>query len=122
MRTGQTDRLLSKADSHSNGQNGPELTSAQFVSGAERQGIELRYIQSGKPNQNVSVECFNRSVLQEVMDVWILDSLAQAQQIRERWRVGYNMLRPPESLGKKTPLAYLPRVVNADTWAFNLFA
>jgi putative transposase len=32
--------------------NGPEMTSAKFISWAEQQGIELRYIQPGKPNQN----------------------------------------------------------------------
>jgi putative transposase len=30
--------------------NGPEMTSAKFVSWAERHGIELSYIQPGKPN------------------------------------------------------------------------
>jgi putative transposase len=35
--------------------NGPEMTSAKFVSWAERQGIELRFIQPGKPNQNTFV-------------------------------------------------------------------
>ena len=29
--------------------NGPRMTSARFVSWAEQQGIELRYIQPGKP-------------------------------------------------------------------------
>jgi putative transposase len=36
--------------------NGPEMTSAKFISWAEQQGIELRYIQPGKPNQNAFIE------------------------------------------------------------------
>ncbi len=42
--------------------NEPEMTSARFVSWAEQQGIELRHIQPGKPNQNAFVERFNKSV------------------------------------------------------------
>jgi putative transposase len=100
--------------------NGPEMTSAKFVSWAERHGIELRYIQPGKPNQNAFVERFNRSVRQEVLNAWLFDSLAQAQQILEGWRIEYNTVRSHESLGKKTPLAYLPRVVNAEVSTFKL--
>ena len=39
--------------------NGPELTSQVFVDWCERQGIEIRYIQPGKPNQNAFIERFN---------------------------------------------------------------
>jgi putative transposase len=63
--------------------NGPEMTSAKFVSWAEQQGIELRYIQPGKPSQNAFVERFNKSVRQEVLNAWLFDSLAPAYQILE---------------------------------------
>jgi hypothetical protein len=36
--------------------------------------------------------------------------LAEAQQTLGDWRIEYNTVRSHESLGKKTPLAYLPRV------------
>lgn len=100
--------------------NGPEMTSAKFVSWAEQQGIELRYIQPGKPNQNAFVERFNKSVRQEVLDAWLFDSLAQAQRILEGWRIEYNTVRSHESLGKKTPQAFLPRVGNAEISTFIL--
>lgn len=100
--------------------NGPEMTSAKFMSWAEQHGIELGYIQPGKPNQNAFIERFNRSVRHEVLDAWLFDSLSQAQQILEGWRVEYNTVRSHESLGKKTPLAYMPRVVNTETSTFNL--
>jgi putative transposase len=100
--------------------NGPEMTSEKFVSWAERHGIELRYIQPGKQNQNAFVDRFNRSVRQEVLHAWLFDSLAQAQQILEGWRIEYNTVRAHESHGKKTPLAYLPRVVNAEISTFKL--
>ncbi len=100
--------------------NGPEMTSAKFVSWAEQHGIELRYIQPVKPNQNAFVERFNRSVRAEVLNAWLFDSLALAQQILEGWRIEYNTVRSHESLDKKTPLAYLPRVVNAEISTFKL--
>lgn len=58
---------------------------------------------------------------QEVLNAWLFDSLSQAQQILEGWRIEYNTVRSHESLGKKTPQAYLPRGVNAETSIFNLF-
>ncbi len=33
--------------------NGPEMTSDLFIISAEEHGVELRFIQSGNPNQNV---------------------------------------------------------------------
>ncbi len=100
--------------------NGPGMKSAKFVSWAERQAIALGYIQPGKPNQNAFVERFNKSVRQEVLYAWLFGSLVQAQQILEGWRIEHNTVRSHESLGKKTPVAYLPRVVDAENSTFNL--
>jgi putative transposase len=100
--------------------NGPEMTSAKFVSWAEGQGIELRYIQLGKPNQNAFVERLNRSVRDEVLNAWLFASLEQAQRILEDWRVDYNELRAHESLGNRPPLVYLPRVANPEISTFDL--
>lgn len=100
--------------------NGPKITSAKFVSWAEQLGIELRYIQPGKPNQNAFVERFNRSLRHEVLDAWLFDSLAHAPQILEGWRIAYSTVRSHELLGNKTPLAYRPRVVNTENATFNL--
>ena len=55
--------------------NDPEITSAKFVSWAERRGIKLSFIQPGKPNQSAFVERFNRSVWQEVLNAWLFGSL-----------------------------------------------
>lgn len=72
---------------------------------AERQGIPLRYIEPGKPNQNFFVGRLNKSIRQQVLDAWLFDSLAQAQQILERSRIDCNTVRSHESHGKKTPAA-----------------
>jgi hypothetical protein len=50
----------------------------------------------------------------------MLDGVYRMLTILEGWRIEYNTVRSHESLGKKTPLAYLPRVVNAESSTFKL--
>jgi putative transposase len=37
---------------------GPEFTAARFVDWAAHNGIQIQYIQAGKPNQNAFIERF----------------------------------------------------------------
>jgi hypothetical protein len=55
-----------------------------------------------------------------MLNAWLFDSLAQAQQILESWRIVYNTAHSHEFLGKKTPLAYLPRVADEEIATFKL--
>jgi putative transposase len=48
--------------------NGTEFTSGAFLSWAEKRGIELRFIQPGKPNQNAFVESFNGKLRLECLN------------------------------------------------------
>ena len=41
--------------------NGPEMTSHDFVEWAQRKGIALNYIEPGEPTQNAYIERFNRT-------------------------------------------------------------
>ena len=100
--------------------NGPEMTSDLFVSWAQEHGIELRFIQPGKPNQNAYVERFNKSVRTEVLNAWLFHSLEQAQEVIEDWREDYNGIRGHESLGNRPPAAYLPRFVKTENSIYNL--
>ena len=61
--------------------NGPEMTAERFVDWANSTGIELRYIQSGKPNENAFIESFRS----EVLDAFLLNSLDAAQEAADYW-------------------------------------
>jgi putative transposase len=41
--------------------NGPELTSVVFTEWCASRGIETRFIQPGKPDQNAFIERFNKT-------------------------------------------------------------
>jgi transposase InsO family protein len=61
--------------------NGPELTSVQLQAWCESNGVELRFIQPGKPNQNAFIERFNRTFRLEVLNAYLFQGL---EQVRER--------------------------------------
>jgi putative transposase len=89
--------------------NGPELTAQVFVEWCERKGIELRYIQPGKPDQNAYIERFNRSYREEVLSAYVFESLEQVRALTDEWLQSYNERRPHDSLGRVPPLTFLPR-------------
>lgn len=88
--------------------NGPEMTSAGFSEWAREHGMQLLFIQPGKPNQNAFIERFNKSFRYEV------------QAAADDWLMDYNEYRCHESLGDVPPAVYLPRVFNQDVSGFNL--
>jgi putative transposase len=47
---------------------GPELIAERFMTWCEDRGIEPRYIQPGKPDQNAFIERFNRTYRTEVLN------------------------------------------------------
>jgi putative transposase len=89
--------------------NGPELTAETFVGWCQRQGIELRYIQPGKRDQNAYIERFNRSYREEVLSAYVFESIEQVRLLTEDWLRTYNEERPHDSLGRVPPLTFLPR-------------
>jgi putative transposase len=87
--------------------NGPELVSVALADWAERRGVELEFIQPGKPTQNSFIERFNRTYREEVLDFYIFSSLAEVREITENWLRQYNEQRPHEALGDLAPSEYL---------------
>ena len=83
--------------------NGPEFVSAQLAGWAEQHGIDLEFIQPGKPTQNSYVERFNRTFREEVLDFYVFSRLSEVRTIVDAWVQEYNEQRPHESLGNLTP-------------------
>jgi putative transposase len=86
--------------------NGPEFTGRAMLTWAHRNGIALRLIEPGKPNQNAYVESFNGRFRDECLNEHWFMSLAHARALIEAWRREYNEERPKESLGGLTPTQF----------------
>jgi len=85
---------------------GPERLSEVCVSWCEENGVEIRYIQPGKPNQNAFIERFNRTYREEVLDAYLFETLEEVQEITYEWMESYNEQRPHDALGGLPPVVY----------------
>ena len=100
--------------------NGAELTSYAFTEWAEQHGVELRFIQPGKPNQNAFIERFNKSFRQEILDANLFNTLSEVQELADEWLNDYNEYRPHESLGNLPPAVFKSRVFKSDVSTLEL--
>ena len=86
--------------------NGSEFCSRAMLTWAQANGVTLRLIEPGKPNQNAYVESFNGRLRDECLNEhWFVD-LSHARRLIEAWRCEYNDERPKKALGGLTPTAY----------------
>lgn len=83
--------------------NGPEYISGELQRWAEEQGIQIEYIQPGKPQQKAYVERFNRTVHYDWLTQYEFDTLAEVQDFATQWMWTYNHERPNMALGGITP-------------------
>src|SRR5678816_4600452 len=90
--------------------NGPEFTAQPFVEWCAEHGVATHYIQPGKPDQNAYIERFNRSYRTEVLNAHLFESIAELRALTDTWLRIYNSERPHDSLGRKPPLEFLPRL------------
>lgn len=88
---------------------GPEFLGQVFVSWCEDNGIFIDYIEPGKPNQNAFIERFNRSLRNEVLDLYLFRNLAQVREIVSQWKRQYNEDRPHDALGGLPPVVYVAK-------------
>jgi putative transposase len=86
--------------------NGPEFI-AQAMEDWCGDQIKLTFIQKGKPHQNGYIERFNRTLRDEVLDVFAFENLTQARLATQAWMWVYNNQRPHSSLGYLTPTQFL---------------
>ncbi len=79
------------------------------------QGLTLRFIEPGKPQQNAYIESFNGKLRDECLNEhWSL-SMRHAQTIIADWRLEYNEVRPQSALGYQTPKEFVERFLTADS-------
>ena len=86
--------------------NGKEFTGKAMLNWAHRNGVALRLIEPGKPNQNAYVESFNGRFRDECLNENWFTSLHHAQALIRAWQCEYNEERPKKALGGLTPAAY----------------
>ena len=87
--------------------NGPEFIAQALSEWAKEKGIEIKFIEKGKPYQNGYIERFNRSFREEVLDGYQFSRLGDAQAMAHAWMWMYNNERPHSALGYKPPVAFL---------------
>jgi len=61
----------------------PTPTSIQMAQWAETHGVELEFIQPGKPMQDGFIERFNRTYLEEVLDMYVFNTIGEVREITE---------------------------------------
>jgi putative transposase len=86
--------------------NGKEFTGKAMLTWAHRNGVCLRLIDPGKPNQNAYVESFTGRFRDECLNDQWFTSLLHAKAVIRAWTREYNEERPKKALGGLTPAAY----------------
>jgi putative transposase len=100
--------------------NGPELIADKVLEWCVAHGVEPRYIQPGKPNQNAFVERFNRTYRTEVLDAYLFASLEEVREITEAWIREYNEERPHDATGRIPPSEFRRQIeakVSTSGWS-----
>lgn len=87
--------------------NGPENISKEMVTWSQTHGVQIKYIQPGKPAQNAFIERFNRTYREEVLDMYLFNDIKEVQEITDQWMNEYNTERPHESLKNLSPRQYM---------------
>jgi putative transposase len=86
--------------------NGPEFIAHLMQDWANRKGVVMAYIEPGKPAQNAYIERFNRTYREEILSMYLFDSLAEVRALTEEWLTDYNWLRPHDALGSLPPSVF----------------
>lgn len=82
---------------------GPEYISDTIVAWAAKNGIQLEFIQPGKPQQNAYIEHYNRTVRYDWLSQHSSESIAEVQDYATKWLWIYNHERSNTAIGGITP-------------------
>ena len=99
--------------------NGPEYISGKLMAWAAKMGIQILYIQPGKPQQNAYIERYNRTVRHEWLDQNIFETIEEAQNQATQWLWTYNNDRPNMDNGGIT-LGSIARCNTVDGFGIRL--
>ncbi|WP_094299003.1 IS3 family transposase [Noviherbaspirillum autotrophicum] len=83
--------------------NGPEYVSAALMAWANRRSIHVEFIQPRKPQQNIYIERYNRTVRYDWLAHYLFDTFEEVQEFATRWLWTYNHERPNMAIGGITP-------------------
>ncbi len=88
--------------------NGPEFAGTALDAWAAQHGVQLHFIEPGKPVQNAFIESFNGKFRDECLndEHWFM-TLQEAQLVTEAWRREYNEERTHSSIGDVTPQEFI---------------
>ena len=95
--------------------NGSEFCGRAMLTWAHQNGVLLRFIEPGKPNQNAYVESFNGRLRDEGLNEHWFTSLVNARALIEAWRRDYNEQRPKKDLGGLPPALYAAKLAAMAT-------
>lgn len=86
--------------------NGPEFISQRLAKWAEKNGVEIRFTQPGKPTQNGLIERLNKTLRKECLNLTWFRSLRSLNEELQAWCYNYNAIRPHQNLGHQAPDTY----------------
>jgi putative transposase len=95
--------------------NGPEFLGEAFTSSSEANGVLIRYIQPGKPNQNAYIERFNRTYREELLDLHLFARPVQVREITHGWMIQSNEERPQDAVAERTPIEHFTRYTTGSS-------
>jgi len=86
--------------------NGQELIGKAMHAWAYSNGVQLKPIELGKPNQNATIESFNGRFRDEGLNKHGIVSMKAAKAVIKQWQHEHNEKRPKKALSGNTSAAY----------------